>query len=230
MGDFLKQYGYKVAIALIWLSVAAGVWLFARQTGLSALEMVQAIIDFASTSLWGPIVYVVAYAIRPLTLLPSVLLSVAAGIIFGPLWGLVLAVLGSNASANLDYAVGYFMGRGFLNLEQMNQTFSRYVTRLRDNSFETVLTMRLIFLPYDAVGLFAGFMRIRWVEFALATLLGGFAGTLSFVLFGASIEGEFVGQTPEIRPWSLILAGVLFVSSIALSRLIKRREPTPSIE
>lgn len=221
MQDTIKSYGSKVHILLLWVAAVGGVWFYTRQTGLTALEMVQAIIRFASDSVWGLVVYVIAYAIRPLTLFPSVLLSVAAGIIFGPLWGTILAVLGSNASASIGFFLGYFIGKDILNLKNTNHPFNTYIDRMRQNSFETILTMRLLFLPYDTVGIFAGAMRIRWLPFALATVLGGFAGTLSFVLFGASIEGEFIGQTPEFQPWTLLLAVTLFAFSLLLSRFIR---------
>ncbi len=59
---------------------------------------------------------------------------------------------------------------------------------MRDNSFETVLIMRLLFLPYDLVNYASGILRLRWLPFLLATALGSLPGTVSFVLLGASID------------------------------------------
>ena len=59
---------------------------------------------------------------------------------------------------------------------------------MRDNSFETVLIMRFIFLPYDLMNYMAGFMRIHMRAFILATTLGSIPGTISFVLLGASVS------------------------------------------
>lgn len=49
------------------------------------------------------------------------------------------------------------------------------------NSFETVLIMRFIFLPYDLVNYLAGILRIDLKAFILATLLGSIPGTIAFV-------------------------------------------------
>ena len=43
----------------------------------------------------------------------------------------------------------------------------RYARRNAFNSFETVMIMRFIFLPYDAVSYLAGFLRIEFWPFIL---------------------------------------------------------------
>ncbi len=97
-----------------------------------------------------------------------------------------------------------------------------YTTRLREHSFETIFIMRLIFLPYDLVNYLAGFLRIQWIPFIVATALGALPGTLAFTLFGASIE-RFDGGIPALNPWVLAASVALFLVSLALSRIIKRR-------
>lgn len=227
MRTFFKAHGHKFFILLFWLLIAGGVWFYARQSQLSPLKIVQEIIGLASQSVWGPLIYVMAYTIRPLTLLPSVLLSVAGGYLFGPYFGTLYAIIGSNGSANVGYVIAFLLGQGFFKTD--SNFLTKYADRMRQNSFEAVLTMRLLFLPYDTVSLVAGFLRINWGQFALATLLGGAAGTLSFALFGASIEGEFIGATPTFEPWTMLLAGGIFVLSLLLSRLIRRRQIVESV-
>ena len=72
----------------------------------------------------------------------------------------------------------------------------------------------------------AGFLRIRWIPFIAATALGALPGTLAFTLFGASIE-RFDGGIPALNPWVLAASVALFLASLALSRLLKRRGASP---
>ncbi|MBK6645583.1 MAG: TVP38/TMEM64 family protein [Anaerolineales bacterium] len=99
----------------------------------------------------------------------------------------------------------------------------KYARRLRENSFETVMTMRFIFLPYDAVSYLAGFLKIKYWAFILATALGSIPGTIAFVGFGASIE-SFDGALPKFNPVTLGVSVALFIVSIVLSRIFKKRE------
>jgi uncharacterized membrane protein YdjX (TVP38/TMEM64 family) len=89
------------------------------------------------------------------------------------------------------------------------------------------MIMRFIFLPYDAVSYLAGFLRIHYWAFIFATALGSIPGTIAFVGFGASIE-TFDGALPKLNPVTLGFSVAIFIVSIALSRVFKKRENIPS--
>src|ERR1700730_5957585 len=44
---------------------------------------------------WGPIVFVLAYAVGPAFLIPGLPLDLAAGLFFGPVWGSLYLLLGA---------------------------------------------------------------------------------------------------------------------------------------
>jgi uncharacterized membrane protein YdjX (TVP38/TMEM64 family) len=221
------QKGQKwVALAFWVLAFAAYQW-YAWQNDLSPLDVVQRLIDFFSTNFYGPLLFILIYTLRPLLLFPATLLTIAAGFVFGPILGVVLIVIGSNASALLAYVVGRFFGQGLLSEGKAGGIVQRYTTRLREHSFETVFLLRLLFAPYDLVNYLAGFLRIRWVPFIVATALGALPGTLAFTLFGASIE-RFDGGIPALNPWVLAASVALFLVSLSLSRIIKRRSTAVS--
>ena len=217
----LQQKQKWVVLAFWLLAFAAYQW-YAWQHDLSPLDVVRRLIDFFSAGFYGPLVFILIYILRPLLLFPATLLTIAAGFVFGPILGVVLIVIGSNASALLAYAIGRFFGQGFLSEGKSGGIVQRYTARMRDHSFETVFIMRLIFVPYDLVNYLAGFLRIHWVPFIVATALGALPGTLAFTLFGASIE-EFDGGIPSLNPWVLAASVAIFLVSLGLSRLVKRR-------
>jgi uncharacterized membrane protein YdjX (TVP38/TMEM64 family) len=181
-------------------------------------------VEAIGTSTSGALIFLAVYAARPLVLFPASVLTVAAGFLFGPVLGIVLVVIGSNASATVAYLVGRFFGRGLLSGSEGAGLAGRYARRLRDNSFETVLTMRFVFLPYDFVNYLSGFLRINWFPFILATALGSIPGTVAFVLFGASFETEFAAGSMGLDWRVLAASAAIFAASIALSRSFKRRE------
>jgi uncharacterized membrane protein YdjX (TVP38/TMEM64 family) len=174
----------------------------------------------------GPLIYIVLYMIRPLFFFAATVLTVLGGSIYGPLMGVLWVVIGSNASTVVAYYVGRFFGAGILDEENTENLVSRYAQRLRRNSFETVMLLRLMFAPYDLVSYLAGFLRIRLWEFVLATAISSIPGTISFVLLGASIEVDDIlaGQLPQLNPWTLVASVILFIVGITISRLVRRRE------
>ncbi|MCL4862871.1 MAG: VTT domain-containing protein [Caldilineaceae bacterium] len=215
---------------LIWLALIGGTVWFARVNGLSLAESVFALIQRMQASAYGPLLYILVYALRPLAFFSAILLTLAGGFLFGPLWGVVFTVIAANTSAMVAYCVGRFLGEGALVNHTTGGLLHNYAGRMRSNSFETVLIMRFIFLPYDLVNYLAGFLRIDWKGFLLATMLGSVPGTISFVLLGAAaspaeIEALFLGgELPTLDVRVLAISVAMFVVSLLLSRYFKRRE------
>lgn len=224
-GTFLQQHGTKLLALLFWSVLVGGYYIYANINNLTLADSLRLVVDFLTGSLLGPVFYMVIYALRPLIFFPATVLTLLGGFLFGPI-GILWTVVGSNASAMVAYGVGRYFGQGVLDSEEETGVIQKYTQRMRQNSFETVLIMRLLFLPYDLVNYAAGFLKIRWQPFILATAIGSVPGTISFVLFGGSFGtlDELVAGDLQVDPLSLIFSIVLILVSIGLSRFIKRRE------
>jgi len=220
---FMKKHGQKLIALVFWVLLIAAYQWYAITNELSPLEVVQRLLGFLNQGLWGPIIYIVLYTIRPLILFPSTLLTLAGGFVFGPILGIVYTIIASNLSSTVAFYVGRYFGKDLLQDDQSDTLVQRYARRMRENSFETVMIMRFIFLPYDAVSYLAGFLNIKFWPFIVATALGSIPGTIAFVGFGASIE-SFTGTVPKINPITLGFSMVIFIVSIVLSRIFKKRE------
>jgi uncharacterized membrane protein YdjX (TVP38/TMEM64 family) len=220
---FMQKHGQKVIAAVFWLILIGAYQWYARANNLTALQVTQNLLAFLTEGVWGVVAYIVFYAIRPLILFPSTLLTLAGGFVFGPVLGVLYTIIASNISSTVAFFVGHFFGEGLLKDDGSNGLIQRYARRMREKSFETVMVMRFIFLPYDAVSYLAGFLRIKYWPFILATALGSIPGTMAFIGFGASIE-SFNGVMPKLNPVTLGFSIVIFIVSIVLSRIFKKRE------
>lgn len=227
--NFLQKHGQKLPALLFWLGLVVVYNWYANVNGLSSLEVVQRVLGFMTDSLWGPLIYILLYAIRPLILFPSTILTLAGGFVFGPILGVLYTIIASNISSTIAFYVGRYFGEGLFKDDGSDGLLQRYARRMRENSFETVMTMRFIFLPYDAVSYLAGFLRIKFIPFILATALGSIPGTIAFVGFGASVE-SFDGGIPSLNPVTLGVSVAIFIVSIALSRLFKKKESIALVE
>ncbi len=174
--------------------------------------------------------YVLVYLARPIILFPASVLTVVGGILFGPVVGVLVVVVAANASAMIAYGVGRLLGRTPGGVDRDGTADDqagfarRWSSRMRERSFETVLVMRLLFLPYDLVNYLSGIVRLRWLPFLLATALGSLPGTVSFVLLGASLERIDQGLG-GIDATALVASIAIFVVSLLIARLLRARQP-----
>jgi uncharacterized membrane protein YdjX (TVP38/TMEM64 family) len=220
----VKREWPKLTALVLWLALFGAYWRYTSVHELTPLQTVQQLVEFMAVSTAGLVIYVLLYMLRPVVFFPATLLTLAAGYLYGPIVGVLIVVVASNLSSMVAYFIGRFFGAGLIAQSSDQGVLARYTERLRRDSFETVLVLRFLFLPYDLVSYVCGFLRIDWRGFILATALGSIPGTISFILFGASIEGGFTGELPSLNPWSLAVAVLMFVVSIGLSRWFKTRE------
>ncbi|MEN8135809.1 MAG: TVP38/TMEM64 family protein [Thermodesulfobacteriota bacterium] len=172
-----------------WLIIiaAAITYLVSSDLGWNELhERLGALIKLSGP--WAPFTYIAFYSFRSLVFFPASVLTIIAGILFGPWFGLIFTIVGENISANVSFVVGRYFVQDFAeSVASKNRFINKTFCRTRKNGFMTVLIMRLSFVPFDLVGYFSGICNIRQKEFALGTLLGTIPGLLTYTMLGSSV-------------------------------------------
>ena len=207
---------FKKILLVIWASVVVSSIILYVTSGLSLNEVVVMIRKFiAGYGVWGPLIYIIGYSFRSLVFFPGSLLAVISALLFGPLNGFLFTLIGENISANISFVVGRYFGSSLMKfLGTKSKIIQSIESKFYENGFLAVLTMRLMFLPFDMVGYLSGVSRIRQRDFALGTFLGTIPGLATFILMGSSITD----------PRNLILALIFFVVGWSLSRCFKERQ------
>jgi uncharacterized membrane protein YdjX (TVP38/TMEM64 family) len=229
--DITRVWAQRVIVVALWLTAVLLWRRHQTSNGLSATDAAQQFIDSVELAWWGIAAFVGVYLARPLVLFPASILTIVGGVLFGPVVGVLVVVVAANCSAMIAYTVGRLLGRApghgagtsTPTPDPSGSVINRWASRMRDNSFETVLIMRFLFLPYDLVNYGAGALRIRWAPFLAATALGSLPGTVSFVLLGASLDRVDQGLD-GLDPRALVASAALFVASLAVARLVKQRQ------
>ncbi len=216
-------------VLVLWFTIFLLWRNYQTSNDLSTTQAGQRFIDAVDAAWWGIFAYIGVYLVRPLVLFPASVLTVVGGVLFGPWLGVAVVVVAANLSAMVAFGVGRLLGTvpdaaAAADGDEDLSLIAKWSQRLRENSFETVFIMRLLFLPYDLVNYVCGALRITWTSFLLATALGSLPGTISFVLLGASLERIDQGLD-GINPWAIVASVVIFVLSIVISRLLRKRQP-----
>ena len=219
---FLRKHWQQGVALIFWSLLIGGYAWYSAIHQLTPVATAQQLVGILKSSVWGPLLFISLYAVRPLIFFPATLLTLMAGVVFGPVLGLALVLIAGNISASVAWLVGGFFGKGMFENAPDGGFVRKYADRMRANSFETIMIMRFLFLPFDMVNYLAGFLRIAWRPFILATALGSIPGSIAFVGFGASIQN--ISGVPRFNPWVLAGSALIFIVSLALSRLLRKRE------
>jgi len=206
----------KVLLIMMWMGVL-GIAVFYywqnRRPLTEYLPLIQN--EIFSYGILAPVVYILLYCLRSLVLFPATLLTTISGTLFGPYKGVLYTMIGENISANITYLLGRYFGGDISSVINSKIKAAALVDcKFKENGFSAVLIMRLIYLPFDMVGILAGMCKIRQIEFALATFIGIIPGVITFVYLGSSFT----------EPKSIIISVVCFVFGILLSRWLKKSQ------
>lgn len=204
-----------------WLATAVGWLWYLHASGDGAVDTFQRLVDALRGAWWAIPAYVAIYAVRPLVLFPASLLTIAGGIIFGPVLGILMVTIGANLSAMVAYWVGRSLGAPGGQGKDETTFLARWSTKMRDRSFATVMLLRLALLPYDLVNYAAGLLRIRPGPFLAATAIGSLPGSIAYVLAGASIDRVDEGVS-GIDGRVIVASVVLFAVSLVVAKILQR--------
>jgi len=220
----------RLVAGAAWAALLGGYLWTVAATGRAPLDVLGELVLFLVDHPLGPLLYALACAVRPLFVFSSSVLTIGAGHLYGPALGLLVVTVGHNAGAALAYGLGAAFGAELAGRALAHPRLRGAAGRLRRNAFAAVLTLRLVFTPYDAVNYAAGALRLPPPAFVAATLLGSLPGALTFLLFGASIGDLSVladGRWPSVDPWTLAASAALLAVTLSVSRAIQRRPTAP---
>ena len=200
-----------------WLALLGGFWFVANSRGVSPLQLLVEILQGLQASPFAVLWLLLIYIVRPLFLLPVSVLTVFAGFLFGPWYGLLWSTVASVGTA----ALAYGMARVATPARPVNE--GKTAQRLQENAFEAVLTMRLASMPGDPINFLTGALRVPFWPFILATAIGGMPGVVIGVFAGASLEGNFSFEGISIRWEFIVISAVMLVAGLLLSRWVRKR-------
>ena len=161
----------------------------------------------------GPVLIVVLMSIAIVaTPIPSAPIALAAGAAYGHTLGTVYIVIGAELGAMIAFSLARFLGRDVLTRWLGDKVDRGWLGSQNVLTF-TVFASRLMpFISFDIVSYAAGFSRLHFWRFALAT----FAGILpaSFVL--AHFGTEAVSGEPGRAAWAAVGLGVLTLTPLVI--------------
>lgn len=206
-----KRAFWKKVILVNWFLLIAAAAYFFGKAGVPIKEMPEALRAFIERQgNMGPLIYIALYTLRPLIFFPAVIMTMASGLIWGPLWGTTFTLIGENLSAAFAFFLARWVGKDLF-AEGDIRLLRGINKHLREHGFMTVLITRLIYLPFDAVNYGCGLTAVRFWEFASATFIGIIPGVITFVYFGAA----------WFDTRNLIISGTVFLVGIAIAYFTK---------
>ena len=209
-------------IALVIVGVVVLV-LLGRQAGGYVPQFAQWV---NGLGVWGPVVFILGYALAAVAFVPGSLLTLAAGAIFGIGRGVVYvfiaAVLGSSAA----FLVARYLARQAIERRLANNPrFAAIDRAVRAQGRKIVFLLRLSpVFPFNLLNYALGLTRVRFADYLIASA-GMLPGTLLYVYYG-KLAGDVAALAGGAAPqkgagyYTVLVLGL--AATIVVTALVTR--------
>ncbi len=184
---------------------------------------------------WGA--FIALYIVAAVLLLPGLILTIAAGFIFGLPAGVVLVSVSSVLGATAAFLIGRFIARDWVAARVDGwRLFGALDAAIARRGFLIVLLVRLSpVFPFNLLNYALGLTAVRVRDYVLASWIGMFPGTVLYVWAGsfaqtltAAAEGDvetgLAGQLLFVLGLVATLAVTIVVTRLARRELDRQLE------
>ena len=216
-----KPAKFTLAVLLLAAFAAAVMFLPLRDWMVRSVEWVH------SLGALGPAVYTIIYILAAVLMFPASLLTLAAGFLYGPLWGTLLVSPVSVAASALAFLLGRSVAREWIGRRiERNPHFSAIDAAVAANGFKVVFLLRLSpIFPFTLLNYALGLTRVRLRDYVLASFLGMLPGTFLYVYLGSSVANVAAlasGKATSGGPWQHLLFWGGLAATILVVVLVTR--------
>lgn len=211
---------------LIAVGIVAVVYLLLRHYGITddiRLENVPKIKTWVTSfGRIAPLVYMGLYLVSTVFFLPGTPVTVLAGFIFGPLWGVFYASVASIISVSVAFLIARYVARDLVEgWVKDNAQFRKIDEQVEEQGWRILMFTRLVpIFPFNLQNYAYGLTSIRFSTFVVVSAIFMLPGTAVFVQFG----GAFVSSEGDI--WKTLLylgiAGVLMLVLSLIPKLLRK--------
>ncbi|WP_378742317.1 TVP38/TMEM64 family protein [Nocardia brasiliensis] len=150
-----------------------------------------------------PLLFFVVHALVTVAPIPRTVFTVSAGLLFGPILGIALAVGATTVSAALAILLVRALDREQVASRLTHPAVRAVDDRLRRRGWLAVGSLRLIApVPFSVINYCCGLSSIRFWPYMIATLVGVLPGTVGTVILGDALTGT-------THPAMIVFSGAL---------------------
>ncbi|MFN2495354.1 MAG: TVP38/TMEM64 family protein [Pseudonocardiaceae bacterium] len=158
-----------------------------------------------SAGVTAPLLFLLGHTLLTMAPIPRTVFTLAAGLLFGPVWGVGLSLTATTLSAVLAFGAVRWLGRGLVAPLLDRGALRAVDARLRRRGWLAVASLRLIpAVPFSVLNYCSAVSSIRFRHF-LAGTVGIVPGSVAVVVLGDALTGT---TSPALLAVSLLGAAI----------------------
>ena len=165
--------------------------------------------------------YILIYFVVVSFMLPGgAVLSLAGGVLFGPLRATLFINIGASSGAMASFFISRYLIGDWVQ-EKFSKQLKKFNDELDENGSNYLLTLRFIPLfPFFLINIAAGLTKIKPSKFLWTTILGIIPGSYAYALAGNNLSS--ISDSSEILSFNVIIVFVV-IGILSLLPTIRKK-------
>jgi uncharacterized membrane protein YdjX (TVP38/TMEM64 family) len=179
----------KVVVGVVILAAVLALVMSGAYESMSPVGIRERVLSWG---MWGPVLFVVAFALLQPVGVAAHVFIVGATLVWSPLESLALSMTGAIAASAIAFWFARWMGREWVQA-RLPARLQRWDGQLATHGFRTVLVMRLLLFTFGPMQLMLGVSKVRFGSYLAASALGMLPMIALESFVGASVVGWLFG-------------------------------------
>jgi len=182
------RFGPKRVLGIVAAAGVAGALLFFGRSLAGQIPSFAAWVEGLGP--WGPVAFIVGYAVATVVFVPGSALTLLGGAVFGLVRGTLYVFAGALLGTILAFLAARYLVRPAVERRvASNPRFARLDEAIGDQGRKIVFLLRLSpVIPFNLLNYALGVTRVRLADYVLASV-GMIPGTILYVYYG-KVAGE----------------------------------------
>ena len=165
-----------------------------------------------------PLIYLAVWTVGPL-FLPGLPITLAGGVIFGPVWGVVYTSVGATLGAGLVFLVARYLARDWVTARLASTRLTHLDDKVARHGWKIVAISRLIpVFSFSLLNYAFGLTRISFWPYLAATFVCMLPSTVAFIYFSSNLLDLFQGRIS-----GGVIIGSILVILVSLIPLVYKK-------
>ena len=175
----------------------------------------------------GPLLFMAVYALVTVLFLPGSVITLAGGVLFGPVWGTVYNLTGATIGAALAFLIARYLTAGWV-AQRTGGRMKQLVDGVEQEGWRFVAFVRLVPLfPFNLLNYALGLTRIRFWHYVLASYVFMLPGATAYTWLGYAGREALAGGEGMIR--NILIALALLAAAIFLPHFVRKLREKPML-
>lgn len=170
--------------------------------------------------IWGPLVFIVIYSVSTIIFIPALILTIAGGVMFGPLWGTIYNLTGAMIGAALGFLIARYFASDWVT-RKSEGILKKLIEGVNAEGWRSVALTRLVpIFPFSILNYAFGLTQIPFLHYIVTSLICILPATIAYTWLGYTGREIATGDGNAIRYGLLALALIAII--IFLPSLVRR--------